>query len=250
MYPHPHILVVSNQLASQDMLVAYLSKHGFTVYMASAASVREAMTAHTLHLVLLDMRMPGEDGLSLVRFLREQYPLGIITLTAVDDVIERILGLEMGADDCLTLPCDPRELVARVKSVLRRVECPSAAVATAAHTEHNCVRIGSCVLNLATHTLHTLEGRMIPITSMEFDLLQAFATHPNRVLSRDQLLDMAHHREGEPFDRSIDIRVARLRRKIEIVPTKPQVIKTIRGGGYMFVPSLGPLAQHSYRAMS
>jgi two-component system phosphate regulon response regulator OmpR len=164
-------------------------------------------------------------------------------LTAVSDIVDRVVGLEMGADDYVTKPFDPRELLARVKSVVRRTAVdPSSATAKpsvetgVSNPTQRDVRFGRCVLNLDSQTLQDLDGNEIPITTMEFDLLKAFAEHPNHVLSRDQLLELAHNRDWEPFDRSIDIRVTRLRRKVESDPSKPQAIKTVRGAGHIFVP--------------
>jgi two-component system phosphate regulon response regulator OmpR len=179
--------------------------------------------------------MPGEDGLSLARFLRANTKIGIVMLTAAGEVVDRIVGLEMGADDYLPKPVDMRELLARVRAVLRRTQTAAEVGAVAAPATRK-VRFGACQLDLDAHRLYDLEGEEVAITSMEFDLLKAFAEHPNRVLSRDQLLDLAHNRDWEPFDRSIDIRIARLRRKVETDPSKPQVIKTVRGAGYIFVP--------------
>lgn len=238
MSQHTHILVVDDEVEIREMLAEYLSKQGFVTHTAAdGAAMRAAIAEQQMDLVVLDLCLPGEDGLSLARFLRERYTIGILMLTAADEVIDRIVGLEVGADDYLTKPFDPRELVARIKSVLRRVTSVSHPDEANGDTALDSVSIGRCLLNLEAHTLSTLEGQQVPLTSMEFDLLQAFATHPNRALSRDQLLDLAHQRDWEPFDRSIDIRVARLRRKVEVDPAKPQAIKTVRGVGYIFVPS-------------
>jgi len=152
-------------------------------------------------------------------------------VTAAGGMLDRIIRLEMGADDYLGKPVDPRELLARVKAVLRRTRGRGLAQEGQPDQE---VHVGACRLNLGRRTLHGADGREIPLTAMEFDLLQAFVRHPNRVLSRDQLLDLAHHKSMEPFDRSIDIRIARLRRKIEPDPAKPSIIKTVRGSGYLF----------------
>ena len=230
------ILVVDDEFAVRDMIEEYLSKQGFVVCTADGgAAMRQIVSARKVDVVLLDIRMPGEDGLSLARYLREHAQVGIIMVTAAGEVVDRIVGLEMGADDYITKPFNPRELVARIKSVLRRLGTAapqdSAGAATAPRR-----RFGQCLLDLEAHKLFTLEGKEIPITAMEFDLLQVFATHPHRVLTRDQLLDMAHNRDWDPFDRSIDIRIARLRRKIETDPAKPQTLKTVRGAGYMFLP--------------
>jgi two-component system, OmpR family, phosphate regulon response regulator OmpR len=170
-------------------------------------------------------------------------------LTAEGEVVDRVVGLEVGADDYLAKPFDPRELLARVRSVLRRVRPvppPSAGPALDGHAPDaqspalpRCeVRFGRCILDLDARRLRTCEdGEDVPITAMEFDLLEVFAANPDRVLTRDRLLDLAHHRDEEPFERSIDVRVSRLRRKVELDPSKPAVIKTVRGGGYMFVPT-------------
>lgn len=238
MHDKTHILVVDDESELRDMIEEYLVQQGFGVTTAeNGAVMRQIVAERPVDLVLLDLRMPGEDGLSLARFLREHYPVGIIMLTAAGEVVDRIVGLEMGADDYLGKPFDPRELLARIKSVLRRLTLRAAPDRTAAADKTPPgVRFGRCVLNLESHQLFDRDGGEIPITSMEFDLLQAFATHPNRVLTRDQLLDMAHNRDWDPFDRSIDIRITRIRRKIEADPAKPQTIKTVRGKGYLFVP--------------
>jgi two-component system phosphate regulon response regulator OmpR len=176
------------------------------------------------------------DGLTLTRELRNSQgrEVGIIMLTGVGDTVDRIVGLEVGADDYLSKPVDLRELLARVKSVLRRAQkAPDAAAKPEESRER--VRMGTCMLDLAAHRLYDAAGKEVSLTSMEFDLLQAFAKHPNRVLSREQLLDLAHNRDGDVFDRSIDVRITRIRKKIEADPEKPQVLKTVRGAGYMFV---------------
>lgn len=232
------ILVVDDEPELREMVEEYLTSKGYTVMTAeNGVAMRQILETHSFDLVLLDIKMPGEDGLTLARFLREHYPVGIIMVTAVNEVVDRIVGLEMGADDYISKPFDPRELLARVKSVLRRaVPAPTSADTEAPDPVPEGVPFGHCMLNLESHKLFDAEGAEIPITSMEFDLLKAFATHSNRVLSRDQLLDMAHNREWDPFDRSIDIRITRIRRKIEADPSKPQIIRTVRGAGYIFVP--------------
>jgi two-component system phosphate regulon response regulator OmpR len=159
--------------------------------------------------------------------------VGIIMVTGAGDVVDRVAGLEVGADDYIAKPFDPRELRARLKSLLRRVEINSSPKQPA----HLRVSIGRCFLDLKARTLSDAKGREIPITSMEFDLLKALIAHPNQVLSRDQLLTMTRNREWEPFDRSIDIRITRLRRKVEADPAHPRAIRTVRGAGYMFIPA-------------
>jgi DNA-binding response OmpR family regulator len=196
--------------------------------------------APPVELVILDLRMPGEDGLVLARELRSRGDIAIIMLTASGETIDRVVGLEIGADDYMAKPFDPRELLARIRSVLRRTR--PAAQASAPDPDpvpppEKGVRFGCCLLDLASRQLFAPDGTEVPITAMQFDLMEAFLNHPNRVLSRDQLLELAHKRGDEPFDRSIDIRIARLRRKIEENPERPQTIKTVHGVGYIYVPS-------------
>ncbi|MBL8906662.1 MAG: response regulator [Rhizobiales bacterium] len=231
-----HIVVVDDEPEVRDMIRDYLTGQGYAVSTADGgAAMRAILAERPAHLAILDLRMPGEDGLSLARYLRNQGPIGIIMVTASTEVIDRVVGLEMGADDYLAKPFDPRELLARVRSVLRRVQQSSAekqqSIATLGHE----VRMGRCMLNLESGRLYSITGEDVPLTAMEYDLLKAFADRPNRILTRDQLLDLAHNRDMEAFDRSIDIRIMRLRRKIEDDPEHPQVLKTIRGQGYMFV---------------
>jgi two-component system phosphate regulon response regulator OmpR len=231
------IIVVDDEPEICEMLADYLGHAGFTVTTAeNGAVLRRLLEDQPADLVILDINMPGEDGLSLARFLRANTRIGIVMLTAAGEVVDRIVGLEMGADDYLPKPVDMRELLARVRAVLRRMETGPADSAAGEAPATARIRFGGCQLDLEAHKLYDPEGEEIAITSMEFDLLKAFAEHPNRVLSRDQLLDLAHNRDWEPFDRSIDIRIARLRRKVETDPSKPQVIKTVRGAGYIFVP--------------
>ena len=236
-----HIVVVDDEPDIRETVREYLSLHGFRVTAASGGQeLRKILEESSVQLAILDIAMPGEDGLSLARYLREHHKTAIMMLTAAGEVVDRIIGLEMGADDYMAKPVDLRELLARVKAVLRRSNAmPDTPVTVAEETASKKVRVGTCWLDLASHKLSGGDGNDIPITAMEFDLLRALAEHPNRVLSRNQLLDLAHNRDWEPFDRSIDIRVARLRRKVEADPAKPQAIKTVRGVGYMFVPASG-----------
>jgi two-component system phosphate regulon response regulator OmpR len=234
-----HIVVVDDEPEICEMLADYLGHAGFEVSTAEdGGAMRRILEERAADLVILDINMPGEDGLSLARYLRANSKVGIVMLTAAGEVVDRIVGLEMGADDYLAKPVDMRELLARIRAVLRRAPAgPSAAAGEDRPAPTHKVRLGACELDLDAHRLYAIDGEEVPITSMEFDLLKAFAEHPNRVLSRDQLLDLAHNKDWEPFDRSIDIRIARLRRKIEADPAKPQVIKTVRGAGYIFVPA-------------
>jgi DNA-binding response OmpR family regulator len=228
------LLVVDDDPAIREMLSEYLSSHGFEVALADGgAAMRVELERARPALVLLDVGLPGEDGLTLARFVRERYDVGIIMVTGADDVVDRVAGLEVGADDYIAKPFDPRELRARVKSVLRRLEGKPAEKKVTAEM----VSIGACRLNLRSRQLSDAKGREVPLTAMEFALLKTFLDHPNQVLSRDQLLSLTRNREWEPFDRSIDIRIARLRRKVEEDPDRPRAIKTVRGAGYMYIPA-------------
>ena len=232
-----HIVAVDDEPDIRETLREYLELQEYRVTTAEDGEVlKRVVETERVDLVLLDIAMPGEDGLSLARHLRANTDIPIIMLTAAGETVDRIVGLEMGADDYMAKPVDLRELLARVKAVLRRSTTGRGA-APEGEEEAREVRFGRFRLNIDAHKLYGPEGDEISLTSMEFDLLKAFADHPNRVLSRDQLLDMAHNRGWEPFDRSIDIRIARLRRKIENDPAKPQIIKTVRGAGYIFVPT-------------
>jgi DNA-binding response OmpR family regulator len=233
----PRIIVVDDEPGLREMVGEYLSNHGFAIRLAGdGAALRALLAEAPADLILLDLNMPGEDGLAITRHLRGSSDVRIIMLTAAGEVIDRVVGLEIGADDYIAKPFDLRELRARIGSVLRRAaSAPVAEADEAPATER--VRFGVATLDLHSRRLHHDDGTELKLTAMEFDLLVAFAQHPNRMLSRDQLLDLAHNRDAEPFDRSIDIRITRIRRKIEVDPAKPQVIKTVRGGGYMFVPA-------------
>ena len=236
------VLIVDDDASVREMLAEYLRTHGYEVALADrGTAMREAIEATLPDVVLLDVNLPGEDGLTLARFLREHYDVGIIMVTGAGDVVDRVAGLEVGADDYVAKPFDLRELRARVKSVLRRMQ--ARAPEKAAPPEHagngsvtSRVRVGTCALDLQAHRLFAADGQEIPLTAMEFDLLKVFVERPNQVLNRDQLLTLTRNREWEPFDRSIDIRIARVRRKIEADPEHPQAIRTVRGSGYMYVP--------------
>jgi len=230
------ILIVEDDREIRESVCDYLSGHGYACSQAGdGKAMRAAIAEGAPNLVLLDLRLPGEDGLSLARWLRDNHDVAIIMVTAAGEVVDRVVGLEVGADDYLAKPFDLRELLARVKSVLRR-GAPKGEKRSDGKAATKRVAIGACQLDLDTHQLIGREGEEIPLTGMEFDLLRVFAEHPNRVLSRDQLLTLTRNREWEPFDRSIDIRIARLRRKIEADPEKPRTIKTVRGAGYIFIP--------------
>jgi DNA-binding response OmpR family regulator len=228
-----HILVTDDEPQIRDMLEELLQGQDYLVSCgANAAQARALITDQAFDLAILDVRMPGEDGLSLARYLREHHDIGIIMLTAAGEAVDKVLGLEIGADDYVVKPFDPRELLLRVKSVLRRSRIiPEAPPARPAHL----VRFGLCMLDLESHRLTTLEGSEVAITRAEYETLKAFAEYPNKALSRERLLTLTQLRDREAFDRSIDIRITRLRKKIEPNPGNPQVIKTIRNAGYLFV---------------
>jgi two-component system phosphate regulon response regulator OmpR len=240
-----HILVVDDEAEVRDLLNEYLSKQGFTVSTAeSVPAARLVLQARAVDLpvdlIVLDLRMPEEDGLSFARELHGRSDIAIIMLTASSETIDRVVGLEIGADDYVAKPFDPRELLARIRSVLRRQARhePDRAGQPAALPSRT-IRFGRCLLDLEARQLLAPDGTDVPITAMQFDLIQAFVANPKRVLTRDRLLDLAHKRDNDPFDRSIDIRVARLRQKIEENPDKPQTIRTVHGTGYIFVPDGG-----------
>lgn len=227
-----HIVVVDDEEGIRDLVQEYLLRHGYAVSTVdSGAALRALLAQRPADAVILDISMPGEDGLSIAHYLRRQGPVGIVMLTANRETIDRVVGLEVGADDYITKPFDLRELLARVRSVLRR-----ATVAEPAFTVGSEIRFGRCLLDLAGSKLYATDGEEIPITAMEYDLLQVFARNPNRALSRERLLELCHAGEARAFDRSIDTRITRLRRKVESDPAKPSAIKTVRGIGYMFVP--------------
>ena len=230
-----HIVVVDDDEDVRSTVAEYLQRNGFAVTECDGGdALRCVMSARPIDLAVLDINMPGDDGLTLAREIRASGDAGIVMLTAKSDDIDRIVGLEIGADDYVTKPFNPRELLARIRSVLRRAKAAAGGESPA--TMGREVQMGVCRLNLDSRKLYCADGTEQPLTAMEFDLLATFAAHPGRVLSRDQLLDLAHNKEIEPFDRSIDIRITRIRRKIEEDPAKPQAIKTVRGAGYVYTP--------------
>jgi two-component system phosphate regulon response regulator OmpR len=228
-----HIVVVDDDEDVRSTVSEYLRRNGLSVSEADGgAALREIMGQRPIDLAVLDINMPGIDGLTLAREIRASGDAGIIMLTAKSDDIDRIVGLEVGADDYVTKPFNPRELLARVKAVLRRASRGGESPATMGRE----VQMGKCRLNLDTRKLYEADGSEVPLTAMEFDLLKCFAEHPRRVLTRDQLLDLAHSKEMEAFDRSIDTRITRIRKKVEKDPAKPECLKTVRGAGYVFNP--------------
>jgi DNA-binding response OmpR family regulator len=224
----PHVLIVDDERDILDPLASYLSKNGFRVAKAgNAAAAREIIAAHAIDIALIDIMMPGEDGLSLAGYLRATSRTPVILLTAKAEETDRIVGLELGADDYVTKPFSPRELVARIKAVLRRtsdnqVKAPDA----------DAYAFGDWVLRTGERELVDKAGTAVPLSTGEYNLLLALVTHPKRVLTRDQLLDLSQHRGLAAFERSIDNHISRLRKKVEADPRDPKLIKTVWGGGY------------------
>jgi DNA-binding response OmpR family regulator len=241
MSQNPHIIVVDDEAPAREMVGDYLKMHGFAVTLCDGGTaLRAAIETGLPDLVVLDLNMPEEDGLSIIRDLKARSNVPVIMLTATASPIDRVVGLELGADDYVAKPCELRELMARIRSVLRRsAPKPAAAAALAAAKPANeqLVRFGTKWLDLEAQALRDDEGNEHPLTASEFGLLKVFAANPKRVLSRERLLELANARDAEAFDRAVDLRIMRIRRKIEPDPTKPAVIRTIRGGGYLFSPA-------------
>ncbi|SDX25522.1 response regulator [Thiocapsa roseopersicina] len=237
----PVVLVVDDDPDVRDLIEDYLSGQGYRVLCApDAGTARGLLETHAPEVVLLDVGLPGEDGLTLARFIRERLDIGIIMVSGAGETLDRIVGLEVGADDYLAKPFDLRELKARLKGICRRYRrsAPRSANATLpAESETRRITLGRCQLDLDTRQLFDLDSGELPLTSMEFELLKMFVERPNRPLTRDQILSITQNRDWNPYDRSIDIRIARLRRKIELDPEHPALIRTVRGHGYMFVPA-------------
>ena len=239
-----HIIVVDDEQPAREMVGDYLRMHGFTVSLCDGgASLRTTIAQQVPDLIVLDLNMPAEDGLSIIRDLKQRSSVPIIMLTATASAIDRVVGLELGADDYLAKPCELRELLARIRVVLRRsapTQQPAAAPtspAAAPTPDRARVRFGTKWLDHDTQALRDDEGNEHPLTASEYGLLKVFAANPKRVLSRDRLLELANARDAEAFDRAIDLRIMRIRRKIEPDPARPSVIRTVRGGGYLFSPT-------------
>jgi len=229
------ILVVDDDHAICDLLGRFFREHGYEAFLAkNGDEMMELIGKHSVDLIILDIMMPGEDGITLCRKLRAKSQVPIIMLTAISEEIERILGLEMGADDYLSKPFNPRELLARVKAILRRSGNSEAII----EDEQVIYRFQSWQLNKTARQLKSPENIEISLSSGEYMLLLAFLERPQQVLSRDRLLDLTRNRLAAPFDRSIDIQISRLRSKIEEDPKNPQLIKTIRGGGYILATTV------------
>ena len=228
----PHILVVDDHSEIRDLLKRFLEQHGMRVSCArDGKEMKRLLDEREFDLLVLDLMMPGEDGLTLCRELRVKSRLPIIMLTAMGEETDRIIGLEMGADDYLSKPYNPRELLARIKAVMRRTQAESLPVP---ETLTRDLRFDRWLLDVNRRELVDEEGVGMSLSTAEFDLLKVFLERPQRVLSRDQLLDLARGREAVAFDRAIDTLVSRLRRKLERDPKNPELIKTIWGGGYLF----------------
>jgi len=228
------ILICDDEPALREMVSDYLGGRGYKIEEAeNPPAMRDKLEESLPDLIILDINMPGEDGLTALRTLRMDLDTPVIMLTAADEVVDRVIGLEMGADDYLGKPVDLRELEARVKAALRRRSQTEGSSDKTPETE-NSVPFGNCTLDLDAAKLFDAKGGEIYITSMEFNLLRVFTENRGRVLNRDQLLNQAHDKDWDPYDRSIDLRISRLRRKIEHNPSKPEVIRTVRGIGYVF----------------
>ena len=239
-----HIVVVDDEQPAREMVGDYLRMHGFTVSLCDGgASLRTTIAQQVPDLIVLDLNMPAEDGLSIIRDLKQRSSVPIIMLTATASAIDRVVGLELGADDYLAKPCELRELLARIRVVLRRsapTQQPAAAPtnpAAAPTPDRARVRFGTKWLDHDAQALRDDEGNEHPLTASEYGLLKVFAANPKRVLSRDRLLELANARDAEAFDRAIDLRIMRILRKIEPDPARPSVIRTVRGGGYLFSPT-------------
>jgi len=237
MSEQPHILVVDDDREIRDLVSRYLSSHGLRVRTAAdGRKMRQVLDDWSIDLIILDLMLPGEDGLSLCRTLRASSKIPIIMLTAMGEETDRIVGLEMGADDYVAKPFNPRELLARIKAVLRRADVTSEN--PDGDNQPAMYAFKRWSLDLNSRELISPQDVLVPLSAGEYQLLVAFVTHPQRVLTRDQLLDLARGRQAQPFDRAIDVQVSRLRRKIESDPANPILIKTVRSGGYMFTPKV------------
>jgi two-component system, OmpR family, response regulator len=230
-----HLAVVDDEADIALLLGHYLQGHGYRVtQLHSGRALMALMASDAPALVLLDLGLPGEDGFTIARQLREHWHCGLVIVTGRGDAVDKVVGLEVGADDYVTKPFDLRELLARIKAVLRRVVSADAAAATT-EVRRDRFRFATWELDTAARRLSDAGGREVVLTAGEFDLLGTFVRHPGRVLSRDFLLERTRGRDGAPFDRTIDVQIGRLRKKIEADPEDPQIIKSVRGAGYILV---------------
>jgi two-component system OmpR family response regulator len=231
-----HIAVLDDEADITALLAGYLHGHGFRVtQLHSGRALIELMPSDPPALVLLDLGLPGEDGFAIARQLREHWRCGLVIVTGRGDPIDKVVGLEVGADDYVTKPFDLRELLARIKAVMRRLGPPAEAVSPTPPVARSRLSFAGWQLDTGARSLTSPQGLDVALTSGEFDLLSTFATHPGRVLSRDFLLESTRGREAAPFDRTIDVQVGRLRRKLEGDADEPQIIKSVRGAGYILV---------------
>ena len=234
----PHILIVDDHREIRDLVSRALTKEGFRVSSAAdGRAMRKVMADGSIDLILLDLMLPGEDGLSLCRTLRAESNVPIIMLTAKGDEVDRVIGLEMGADDYLPKPFGSRELVARIKAVLRRSH-ETMSKKGDSEQQPKSYHFDRWNLDTGARALLRDDGVTVPLSTGEYDLLIALVERPQRVLNRDQLLDLARGRSAAGLDRSIDTQVSRLRKKLELDPSDPKIIKTVWGGGYMFTPAV------------
>jgi len=234
-----HVLVVDDDQHIRTMLRRYLVEEGFRVSEAAdGGAMRAALEAERVDLVLLDLMMPGEDGLSLARHVRRRSDIPIIMLTGKGDVIDRVAGLEAGADDYIAKPFHLREVLARIRTVLRRGRAAAAPAAPASAGAQESLVFQGWRLDLVRRELRRPNGELVPLTTGEFELLRAFAGHPNRVLARDRLMTLVKGQEWAAYARAVDAQVVRLRRKIEADPANPALIKTVRGAGYVFAAAV------------
>jgi two-component system, OmpR family, response regulator len=232
----PHLLIVDDDKELCSLLSKFLSRHGYRVSIAhSGGEMTALLDASRINLIILDLMLPGEDGLVLCRRLRATSTVPIIMLTAMGDEVDRIIGLEMGADDYLAKIANPRELLARVRAVLRRSGAPEV---NSSDDQKRILEFAGWRLDVTHRQLYSAKNALVPLRAGEFELLLAFAERPQRVLSRDQLLDLSRGRSANAFDRSIDVQVSRLRRKIEPDPKEPTLIKTVRSGGYILAANV------------
>jgi len=229
-----HIAVLDDEVEITRLLANYLQSHGYRVSQThNGGALVRLMADDPPQLVLLDLGLPGEDGLAIARELRQRFRAGLVILTGRGDAVDKVVGLEVGADDYVTKPFDLRELLARIKAVLRRtLAAPAEPASTAASPRY---RFAGWDLDTGSRRLVDAQGREVPLTAGEFDLLAVFATHPGRVLSRDFLLEQTRGREAAPFDRTIDVQIGRLRKKVEVDVDDPRIIKSVRGAGYILV---------------
>jgi two-component system OmpR family response regulator len=233
----PHVLVVDDDPEIGVLLSRYLGSHGLRVSVAAdGAQLRETMRGNAIDLMLLDLGLPDEDGLTLMRDLRVHWQGPVIIVSGRGESVERIVGLELGADDYVTKPFDLRELLARIRSVLRRAQSPATPTPPAPHG----FEFEGRRLDVSMRRLANSHDDDVPLTTGEFDLLLVLLQRPHQVLSRDQLMDAVHGRQAGPFDRAIDVQIGRLRRKLEVDPANPQLIKSVRGAGYLFAAVVKP----------